>query len=49
MLLGKRKVCVGEFQVRDAAIKNPARGGVVDDDRVSNQTVCCAEKEGLRC
>ena len=49
MLLGKRKVCIGELQVRDAAIKNPARGGVVEDDRGSDQIVCCAEKEGLRC
>ena len=27
MLLGRRKVVVGEFQVRDGAIKNPACGG----------------------
>ena len=29
MLLGRRKVCIGDFQVRDGAIKNPACGGVV--------------------
>ena len=26
-LLGRRKVCVGEYQVRDGAIKTPACGG----------------------
>jgi hypothetical protein len=26
-LLGRRKVVVGEYQVSDGAIKNPARGG----------------------
>ena len=27
--MGRRKVVVGEYQVRDGAIKNPAGGGVV--------------------
>ena len=27
MLLGRRKVVVGEYEVRDGAIKNPACGG----------------------